>query len=461
MESGQEEIEFTTNKGDYEMLEVLGQGATAHVQVACFTCPKTGKQRRVAVKRIQFEEFSSSLKSISTEVGLMMKCRHEHIVEFHTSFVVKHELWIIMALHSGGSMFDVIKQRINRPEFEDGLFEEVELATALKATLSGLDYLHSNGQIHRDLKAGNILIGGDGAIALADFGVSAIMSISGDPFGDAKKGTFVGTPCWMAPEVMEQEKGYDMKADIWSFGIVAFELATGFAPYAKFPPMKVIMLTVNNPEPTLDKTKYKKYSREFRKMIERCLQKDPKLRPTAKELLKDKFFKKQKKTTSITPRRVPGSSGRLRKLPDGGWEFSDDEADPQEKTENHNSPRSAEAKREVDELKLKMEAMKGTEVKLSLRIRQNQSGHLQDISFPFVIGTDTPALVAQEMMQNRIIEVDDILIVASNIEDLLEAVVSNPETKMEVTFRVKTGLTDNNINEELLKGFAKLSLEKQ
>ena len=80
MESNVEDgIEFTTNKADYEMLEVLGQGATAHVQVANFTCPKTGKQKKVAVKRIQFEEFSSSLKSISTEVGLMMKCRHENI----------------------------------------------------------------------------------------------------------------------------------------------------------------------------------------------------------------------------------------------------------------------------------------------------------------------------------------------------------------------------------------------
>ena len=79
METNNDEVEFTTNKADYEMLEVLGQGATAHVQVACFTCPKTGKKKKVAVKRIQFEEFSSSLKSISTEVGLMTKCRHEHI----------------------------------------------------------------------------------------------------------------------------------------------------------------------------------------------------------------------------------------------------------------------------------------------------------------------------------------------------------------------------------------------
>ena len=117
----------------------------------------------------------------------------------------------------------------------------------------------------------------------------------------------------------------------------------------------------------------------------------------------DKFFKKAKEDEKarqvmrtvleetpipfkgIKPRRVPGSSGRLRKLPDGGWEFSDDEADPQEKT--NSSPNRETAVTSVNELKLKMEEMKGIEVKLSLRIRQSQSGQLQDISFPFVIGT--------------------------------------------------------------------------
>ena len=491
---------WSNKKEDYKLLEVIGYGATAVVQSAYYL----PKDEKVAIKRIDLEKCGASIDEMQKEIHAMSQCNHENVVNYFTSFVVKSELWIIMKILDGGSMLDIIKHlsKNKSDDIPQGVLDEVVIATVLKEVLKGLEYFHRNGQIHRDVKAGNILLGSDGTVQLADFGVSAAVTDYGDRTKPKLRKTFVGTPCWMAPEVMEQLHGYDQKSDIWSFGITAIELATGTAPYARYPAMKVLMLTLQNEPPTLEtcadgnKEAYKKYSKPFRKMISMCLQKDPAQRPDASELLKLAFFKKAKgkeflehNLLTLAPglgeraqkvKRIPGSSGRLHRTADGEWEWSDDEGN--EKTKGQEPNESEEGVKTKDQSKTvdlgsnkqesslpqhvskaslgnEAEKEKGekhqTEQKvfdITLRLR-NSEGELNDIRFDFTTGTDTVDGVAQELLSAGLIDGVDFIVIAANLNKIIS---SNDQ---QIVFPLHSySHSSEQPDDKTLRGFAQFTL---
>ena len=316
------------------------------------------KMRYCAIKIMNLEHVDTNFVDIRLEVQTMRLSQNENILACYTSFIHHTNLWLVMELMDKGSSLHCLQKarirynplnlnhdlnscssppthndatathtntHIHTHQMPKSIDLETHITYILHETILGLQYIHSHGQIHRDIKASNLLLNSTASLRIADFGVSGWLISAGSQRENTR--TFVGTPCWMAPEVMEQIHGYDTKADIWSLGITALELAKGYAPYAKFSPMKVLLMTIQEDPPGFEtyrdegdddaglglgggsgsegagsgvgryvgrvsrEERGMDWSKSFQSMVAWCLQKDPTKRPNCEELLNHEHFK--------------------------------------------------------------------------------------------------------------------------------------------------------------------------
>ncbi|KAI4141120.1 MAG: hypothetical protein LQ341_003606 [Variospora aurantia] len=263
----------------YKNLNKIGQGASGGV----FTAYEVATNRCVAIKQMNLEQ-QPKKDLIINEILVMKDSKHKNIVNFMDSYLRQGDLWVIMEYMEGGSLTDVVTFN---------MMSEGQIAAVCRETLNGLQHLHSKGVIHRDIKSDNILLAMDGNIKLTDFGFCAQINESQN-----KRTTMVGTPYWMAPEVVTR-KEYGRKVDIWSLGIMAIEMVEGEPPYLTESPIRALYLIATNGTPKIKEEH--ELSLTFRDFLNFALKVDPEKRASAHDLLRHAFMQTAEPLINLAP----------------------------------------------------------------------------------------------------------------------------------------------------------------
>ena len=257
----------------YTNMTKVGEGAAGEVFMATNT--KTGET--VAVKKMSINQ--ENIKMLSTEIAIMKSSRHPNIVNYIDSYIPSEKsLWVVMEYMDGGCLTDILEV------FDDLQLDEPQIAYVARETLRGLAYIHSLHRIHRDIKSDNVLLKKDGSVKLADFGYAAQLTQQRQ-----KRNTVVGTPYWMAPELIRGQN-YGTKVDIWSLGIMLIEMIEGEPPYMDFPPLRALFLITTKGIPPLKEEE--NLSPELIDFYSKCVDIRVDSRPDAATLLEHPFLKK-------------------------------------------------------------------------------------------------------------------------------------------------------------------------
>ncbi|XP_069316160.1 STE20-like serine/threonine-protein kinase isoform X2 [Eulemur rufifrons] len=258
----------------WEIIGELGDGAFGKVYKA-----QNKETSVLAAAKVIDTKSEEELEDYMVEIDILASCDHPNIVKLLDAFYYENNLWILIEFCAGGAV-DAVMLELERP------LTESQIQVVCKQTLEALNYLHDNKIIHRDLKAGNILFTLDGDIKLADFGVSAKNTRT-----IQRRDSFIGTPYWMAPEVVmcetSKDRPYDYKADVWSLGITLIEMAEIEPPHHELNPMRVLLKIAKSEPPTLAQPS--KWSSNFKDFLKKCLEKNVDARWNTSQLLQHPF----------------------------------------------------------------------------------------------------------------------------------------------------------------------------